>query len=167
MTARRAVVIGIGNSYRRDDAVGLVVADHIGRTAGPGVLALCCDGEPTTLIQAWSDVDIAVVVDAVVGSSAPVGGLCRMVVTAQDAARRFERAPGGSGSHGLGLPEAIALARALDLLPRRLVVLGVEVADVRTGVGLSPPVAAAVADVVAAAHRELDEVVDGNLVMRS
>ncbi len=45
-------------------------------------------------------------------------------------------------SHGLGLGEVIGLAGALGSV-RRLVFLGVEVADVEMGHPLSPPVAEA------------------------
>ena len=47
-------------------------------------------------------------------------------------------------THGLGVVEAVRLAAALDRLPRALVVLGVEAADVGVGPGLSPQVAAAI-----------------------
>jgi hydrogenase maturation protease len=51
--------------------------------------------------------------------------------------------------------EAVELARVLERLPAHLVLYGIEVGDVRNGVGLSPPVAEAletlVDDLVAAA----------------
>ncbi len=56
------------------------------------------------------------------------------------------------GSHSLGLADAIALGRAVQRLPRRLVIVGIEVQEASPGEGLSPPVAAKVeqaADLVA------------------
>jgi hydrogenase maturation protease len=44
----------------------------------------------------------------------------------------------------LGVPEAVELARALDRLPARLVLVGVELADVTAGAGLTEAVARAV-----------------------
>ncbi|MFF4650767.1 hydrogenase maturation protease [Streptomyces sp. NPDC001380] len=51
---------------------------------------------------------------------------------------------GQASSHGLGLGEAVELARALDRLPGRLVVYAVEGRDTSCGTGLSEPVAEAV-----------------------
>ena len=58
-------------------------------------------------------------------------------------------------THGLGVVEAVRLAVALDRLPRALVVLGVEAADVGVGPGLSPQVAAAIPALVGAVLAEL------------
>jgi hydrogenase maturation protease len=127
------VVIGVGNPYRRDDAVGLIVADAVARR---GVHAVQSDGEPAGLLLAWEGADLAVIVDAVVCEPATPG--------------RIHRTPalpamhGGMSSHSLGIPAAVALATALDRMPRRLVVYAVEAADVGLGVGLSDPVSHAV-----------------------
>lgn len=53
--------------------------------------------------------------------------------------------------HGLGA--AIELARALDRLPGRLVNLAVEGTDFDLGLGLSPPVAAALPELAARVAR--------------
>jgi hydrogenase maturation protease len=46
-------------------------------------------------------------------------------------------------THGLGIGEAFALARAVDRLPPTLVVYGIEAGDTGDGVGLGAAVAAA------------------------
>jgi hydrogenase maturation protease len=53
---------------------------------------------------------------------------------------------------------AVELARALDRLPRRLWIVGVEAVGFEHGAGLSPPVAAAVPAAVAAVLGCLAEV---------
>ena len=66
--------------------------------------------------------------------------------------------PGGktaASSHALGIPDALRLGQALDRIPGRLLVFAVEAGTLDTGVGLSPPVADAVPDVVDAVLREL------------
>ena len=70
MKAGRRVVIGVGNDYRRDDGLGpLVVAALTDRQADDPRLAevdlRVSDGEPTRLIDLWTDADLAIVVDAV------------------------------------------------------------------------------------------------------
>ncbi|HZE15294.1 MAG TPA: hypothetical protein VE197_06035 [Mycobacterium sp.] len=53
-------------------------------------------------------------------------------------------------SHSLNVAEVFALGQALDRVPDQMVVFTVEAADTGHGVGLTPQVAAAVPEVVAA-----------------
>ncbi|NUT54028.1 MAG: hydrogenase maturation protease [Saccharothrix sp.] len=131
MTA--AVVVGVGNEFRRDDGVGPAVARAVARL---GVPAEISDGDPVRLMEAWGQAEVVVVVDAIRCTPARPGHVHRVSV-----AGAGEPA---TSSHGFGVPEAVELARVLDRLPRRLVVLAVEVSDVAFGSGLSTPVAAAV-----------------------
>jgi hydrogenase maturation protease len=136
----RIVVIGVGNGSRRDDGVGWVVASEAARRLGDVVEVRWCDGEPARLLDAWTDAELAVVVDAVRRGAEP-GSIC--VLTADDAAVTTPAAP--LGGHALGVGQAVALGRALGLLPRRLVVVGIEGRDYGVGEGLSAPVLTAVA----------------------
>lgn len=139
------VVIGVGNEFRRDDGAGpQVVARLRDRVAGRVRLELS-DGEPVRLIEAWAGAELAVVVDAVRADPAQAGRIHRVVIDAAHAA-----AGQNVSSHGLGLAEAVGLARALGLMPGRLIVHAVEAADFRFGLGLTPAVAAA-ADALAEA----------------
>jgi hydrogenase maturation protease len=143
------VVIGVGNPYRRDDGVGPAVAEEIGRLGLPGTCVVVTDGEPSRLLDAWTGTDVAVVVDAALLRDPAPGRVHRLPV---------EGLPGGvaaSSSHGLGIPEAVELARALDRLPARLVFYTVEIDEAGYGTGLSAPVAAAVPSVVDAVLAEL------------
>jgi hydrogenase maturation protease len=146
-----ATVIGVGNPFRRDDGIGPAVVEAIARLDRPGVTTALSDGEPTQLIEAWTGMDLAIVIDAVRCDPAAPGRVHR---TGLD---DLAAGTGQSSSHGLGIPEAVELARVLDLLPARLVVYAVEAGDVDFGTGLSVAVAAAVPTVVAAVVRELDE----------
>ncbi len=83
-----------------------------------------------------------VVVDAIVAGDPP--GTVHVVTDLG----RLPGAQPGASSHGGGIAEAIALGRALEQLPDRLFVIGVEPAAVGHGEVLSPPVAAAVDAVV-------------------
>ena len=114
-----------------------------GNRLPPTVELVETDGEPSRLIDAWTDVDLAVVVDAVSSSAAPG----TIHIWRDD--RKIARSAPSTGSHALGVADAIALGHALDRLPRTLVVVGVEVADTSPGHGLSPAVAAVIDDAVA------------------
>jgi hydrogenase maturation protease len=108
------------------------------------------DGDPTGLIDAWDGADLAIVVDALSPQTTP-GKVHRLEV---DPASDQRPAPVVS-SHGASPGQAVALARALDRLPRRLVLYGLEGQTFSPGLGLSPAVEVSVA---ALSDRILDEV---------
>ncbi|MFJ1704956.1 hydrogenase maturation protease [Kitasatospora sp. NPDC088346] len=141
----RVTVIGVGNEYRRDDGAGWAVvallAERAGRMPLPGRPALVvCDGDPARLISHWDGAELAVVVDAAHAHPGQPGRVHRLELSGGPLAR----SEGAASSHGLGLGDAVELARELDRLPRRLVVYAVEGADCSPGTGLSAPVRAAV-----------------------
>jgi hydrogenase maturation protease len=142
------VVIGIGNEYRRDDGVGLTVAEEIAKRELPGLRVLTSIGEPGAILDAWTGASVAVVVDAAVGERSKPGQI-----------RRW--APGDDAesavvsSHALGLPQTYALGQALGQIPDKLVVFIVDVVNTGHGVGLTPAVAAAIPDVIEAVIAEL------------
>lgn len=135
---RPALVIGIGNPDRGDDAVGVQVARQVA-AEHLDVLALEFD-DPSEALDAWAPEDTVIVADAV--SSGGRAGDIHVVDAAE------QRLPAGNwsagGTHALGLAAVIELARTLDLMPRRLVVVGVEAGQVDHGAALSEAVQAAV-----------------------
>ena len=133
------MVIGVGNEFRGDDGAGLVVIDLLGQWLGDRVRLVKSDGEPASLIDAWRDADLAIVVDAVACDPATPGRTHLLELEAGDEAG-LRRAV---SSHGLGIGTAISLGRVLRLLPGKLIVRAIEVADVNFGGGLNSPVKAA------------------------
>jgi hydrogenase maturation protease len=135
------VVIGTGNPFRHDDGVGAEVLARLRQVLPAEVRLAECDGEPTGLLATWTGARLAVVVDATAPAGAP-GSVHRFEIRhgEGDVPDRAHRA----SSHALGIGDAVRLARTLGRLPARLVVLGVEAADLEHGPGLSPPVRAAV-----------------------
>ncbi|MFF0745438.1 hydrogenase maturation protease [Streptomyces sp. NPDC004111] len=177
MSARpRIAVIGVGNEFRRDDGVGPAVIARLRtryakRGAGPdfaGGVAdedaafagrttpaepdfAVCDGEPARLIGLWEGADLAFVVDAAHAHPAVPGRVHRLELDAVTPDR-----PSGTSSHGLGLGEAVELARILGRLPSRLVVYAVEGGDTGHGPGLSPAVASAAVTVARRIEHEVE-----------
>ncbi len=139
------VVIGVGNPFRRDDGIGWAVVSRLSDPAGRGewppgeVDFAVSDGEPARLIALWEGAELAVVVDAARVSSGCPGRVHRLELTG---APWPQAVP--ASSHGLGLGDAVELARALDRLPAGLLVLAVEGQDCTLGTGLSAAVSAAV-----------------------
>lgn len=141
-------IIAIGNEYRRDDGVGMVALRRLTDVIPPETDLTCVDGEPSRLMDAWAGSRLAILLDAALCVPAHPGRIHRSTVIGVDG-------PASTSSHGLGVPEAVELARVLDRLPERLVVLTVEAADTGYGSGLSPLVEAAVPALVAAVLAEL------------
>jgi len=137
-----ALVIGIGNPDRGDDRAGRAVARLLRETPPPGVEIVEHDGEATSLMACFDGAGAVWLIDAS-SSSSPPGTVRRFDATAAP----LPAGKVGVSSHGLGVSEAIELARALGTLPARCVVYAIEGASFEAGAPLSPEVAAAVAEV--------------------
>lgn len=144
MTAARTVVVAVGGPHG-DDAVGHLVADRLGDAA----VVRVAGGDPAALLEAWTGAQLAVVVDAV-RSGAPPGTLHRLDGHVAAGARSA-----AWSSHGPGVGAAIALADALGRLPARIVVIGIEIADITPGAPVSAAVRAAVPRAAHAIRGEL------------
>jgi hydrogenase maturation protease len=148
VTDAPAVVIGIGNDYRRDDGVGLAVAAILADTEPSGVRVVTCAAEPTAVLDAWDGSRIAVLVDAAVGAAPGQVRTCSLE-------ELVETSP--VSSHDMGLRQTFALARALGRAPDRVAVVSIGVADTGHGIGLSPAVQAALPEAVGAVLRAVGE----------
>ncbi len=145
-----AVVVGLGNRYRRDDGVGVAVADELNGLALPGVRVVTGIVEPMSLLEAWSGAGLAVLIDAAAATTTPAPGRVRRCGLGDVATCD------GLSSHGVDLVRTHALGEALGRVPGELVLLTVEVADTGHGTGLTPRVERAVPDVVGMASAEID-----------
>lgn len=166
MSAARRLFIGIGNPLRGDDVAGLLAARALRRlkdlgvsrtpnpsaSDGEGVEVRELEGEPVDLIEAWEGAGFVIVADAVASGAEP-GVVHRIDASAGP----LPAALAGHSTHALGLAEAVELGRALERLPRRLVVYGIEAARFEAGAEPSAAVLAAVERVAAAAVEELRE----------
>ena len=144
------MLIGLGNSHRCDDGVGRVVARRGREAQSPGVLVREETGEGTALMEAWKGADAVVLVDAVQSGDAP-GTIHRFDAQAQSIPARFFH----YSTHAFSVAEAVELARALNQLPPRLVLYGVEGKDFSFGETFSPEVAAVVDEVLSRVSREM------------
>lgn len=135
------VLIGLGNEWRRDDGVGPALTALLASRVEPEVRVVDLDGDPARVIEVWDGAELAVLVDAVRSGAAP-GTLFRTEVGSTSSAVSLPAGTTDPSSHGLGVGEAVDLGRVLGRLPDRLVVHGVEAADLGDGPGLSPAVAA-------------------------
>lgn len=125
------MVIGVGNPYRNDDAVGLVVARRIRELNLQGVTVIEANGEGASLIDAWQGADNVILIDAVCSGKEP-GTIHRFDVHRQNLpAQLFNHS-----THSFGVAAAVELARALNHLPQHLIVYGIEGKDFNAGITL-------------------------------
>ena len=117
----RILVIGAGNEYRSDDAVGLVVARRLRQLSLGNVTVIEASGEGTDLMESWKGADRVIIVDAA-SSGAKPGTIHRIDARAQ-------RIPTGLlrySTHAFSVGEAVELARTMNRLPSRMVIYGIE-----------------------------------------
>lgn len=137
------LVIGVGNEYRHDDAVGLAVARALKNKSLSGATVLESTGEGTDLIETWANEDRVVLIDAVLSKAVP-GTLHQINVSGRPLPTDFFT----HSTHAFGVAEAVELARTLNCLPPHLLFFGVEGKDFAAGIGLSLEVERAVPLVV-------------------
>jgi len=145
----RVLVIGVGNEYRGDDAVGLAVARRLRESPMPQVAVTEATGEGGRLIEAWSGYGAVVIIDAM-RSSAEAGTVRRVDVTSEPAPACFSH----RSTHAIGVIDAVEVARAMGRMPGPVILFGIEGACYGAGAALSPQVAAAVPAAVEAVSRE-------------
>lgn len=143
-------VIGVGNPFRSDDAVGRVIVEKLREHLPEGISSLEETGDGAELLDAWSETDYVILIDAVC-SGAPPGTIHRLDAREEKLPSWFSRV----STHAFGLAEAIELARAMGEMPAELIIYGIEGLDFSAGTELTPEVAEAVPK---AAHLILQEI---------
>ncbi|HLX62964.1 MAG TPA: hydrogenase maturation protease [Planctomycetota bacterium] len=137
--ARSVRIIGIGNAFRHDDAAGLIVARQIALRAPPEIDVIEHKGDGAALIDAWRGADNVILIDAL-QSGCATGTILQLNALATPVPSAYFCC----STHAFNVAEAIELARALNLLPARLELFGIEGRDFSSGEGLSAEVERAI-----------------------
>jgi hydrogenase maturation protease len=132
---RKTLLIGVGNEYRSDDGVGLVVAREIHEKLIPSVIVKEESGEGAALMEAWQGFQNVIIVDAV-SSGAMAGTIFRIDANKETVPLKFFH----YSTHAFSVSEAIELARAMNVLPLKSVVYGIEGINFAAGTTISLPV---------------------------
>ncbi len=132
------LIIGVGNLYRCDDAVGILIARNLESRKTERMDIKEQSGEGTSLMEVWKDCDRVFIVDAV-SSGAPCGSIHRLNASESIPSRFFS-----CSTHNFGVAEAIELARTLNQLPEHLQLFGIEGKNFEPGEVLSPEVESAI-----------------------
>jgi hydrogenase maturation protease len=147
----RVRIFGIG-SPSGDDQAGWLTVDALlacGVISGEGIRIDKLDRPGANLIALLSDVDRVILIDAM-QSDGQIGRVQRF--DRQD----WPRYGQGLSSHGLGVLDALSLARELGGLPSRLDLYGIEIGLALPGQGPSLPVQTAAQTLARMIADELD-----------
>jgi hydrogenase maturation protease len=145
------LLIGIGNEYRSDDSIGLVVAQEIREKQLSSIIVKVESGEGAALMEAWQGFQNVIIVDAV-SSGAKPGTIFRIKASEEIVPAKFFH----YSTHAFGVAEAIELARAMKVLPPKLVVYGIEGATFTAGVDRSSVVKEAAGQVIEQIMEEIE-----------
>jgi hydrogenase maturation protease len=133
------LVLCLGNPLRRDDAVALRVADALEREPPPAAAIERSARSGLYLLDEMEGFDRVVVVDAIRTAGGVPGAVHSVALEELHSA-------GGPSPHAIGLPSAVAAARAAGApVPVHVRIVAIEVADLEEiGEGLTPEVRRAI-----------------------
>ncbi len=152
LSYQKTLLIGVGNAFRGDDAVGIYVAQQLASRDLSDIVVETQRGEGATLIERWRAHRRVFLVDAVAPAGSP-GRILRIEAHKSPISIELFH----TSSHAFGVLEAIELSRALDTLPKELIVYGVEGGCFEEGAELSEKIETAANLVV---EQILDEIWD-------
>lgn len=145
-------MIGVGNLLLKDEGVGvhLIQALQKAPPTGKGDLMIIDGGTCPDAFQLLPEgIDRLIIVDAVRGGCAP-GTIYRF--TPQD--RRF-RTGRVTSLHQLGLAEGLHMMEHTGLMPRDVVIIGVEPKEIGWGLEMSPELQQRVPQIIDLVDKEI------------
>lgn len=148
-------IVGCGRSHRRDDQLGLRVADALAARPPPGAAVAASEAPGADLLTDLEGVSLLIVVDAQrAGGKTQPGTRGRWIVASRtrsvDVPPLDElRRDATRSSHFLSVADALTLGAQLSLLPPEVWIYTVAAADFGYGEELTPAVAAAIPGLVA------------------
>lgn len=147
----RAVVLGVGNTIRADEGIGVRVVEALEREYAlpDGVVAIDAGTSSMEMLEDISDLDFLLVIDAVNDGKLP-GSLIRL--SGDDVPVFFRR---NLSPHGIGLSDVLAALELLGKTPKETIVLGLQPVTMELSLDMSAQAAACVPQLVAQVVEEL------------
>jgi len=150
------LVLGLGNPLLGDDGAGLVLLSELQRACGePGARVEFLDGgtQGLMLLDRVAGRRALLILDAV-----SLGAAAGAVHVLRDKEALGLDSHHARTVHEGNAAELLAAALLLGECPEQVFVVGIEPANLRSGIGLSEPVAAALPSALAAAREIISEV---------
>ena len=143
----RALVLCCGHMDRGDDAIGPLCAAALEELKVP---TRTLEGASSQLMDAFQQAEHVIVVDAIVSGKVAPGTLH----VSESADPQFAPETARCSANGLGLHQAVRLARALHCLPESLTLMGLEATQFDWASTLSAPIAASMPQLIAAVMQQ-------------
>lgn len=143
--------IAVGNRFRGDDGVGYEIIERLRTRKIPGAEFIESTGEGAALMEILNKKPLVFLFDAVC-SGAQAGTIFHFEAHRESLPSKFFN----YSTHAFSVAEAIEMARALNQLPARLIVFGIEGENFAAGAGLSEKVEEAIEKVVSNVLMELE-----------
>lgn len=140
------IVVGIGNPYRGDDAAGWVVIDALAKKA-LDIPLIKQRGDVAELLDIFSRFAHVYLVDACIGIDA------WQRIDVHQTPLVLENHP--TSTHGFSLSQAIALAKNLSMLPKKIIIYAISGEQYAMSDGLSPSTNKMIAEVIDAILKEI------------
>jgi hydrogenase maturation protease len=141
-------IIGLGNPFMGDDAVGVLVARQLLPYASSHVSIVEGELAGLNLLHDMAETDTLILIDAVL-SHAKAGTIVRFILPHDlEKLGTFSWGTSTASTHDFGLAEALTLAHTLDVLPPQVILFGIELEQFQPGHVLSPEVSRAMTDVI-------------------
>jgi len=136
-------IIGLGNAFKGDDAVGLLAARRLRARMDDRVEVIEAEMAGVEIMEFMEGARVVILIDAARSGQVP------------GTIHRFNASDGPvsplvfpRSSHAIGALDAVELARTLGTLPPIVIVFGIEAGDTGAGQPLSPAVAEALDEIV-------------------
>lgn len=152
------MIIGIGQIYRSDDGIGLIVAERLRSLLGhrEDICVLNYQGDLIHLMELWSGTSMVILIDSIQPQGRP-GSIA--LFAAHE--RSLPTICWQTSTHSTGLSEVIELAKVLGNCPPALYVFGIEGKNFQIGDTLTSSVAKS-SDVLISRIRQIIE--NGNRI---
>lgn len=139
----KTLIIGIGNEFRSDDAIGIVILRKLKEKIGNKAKVLEHSGDGASLMESWKDASKVILIDAVAFGASP--GTIHFI----DAVKtKFPKETKHHSSHLFGAADAVETARVLKKLPPVFHIYGIEGKSFEMGTKISQEVIEAAEEVM-------------------
>lgn len=117
----KTLVIGIGNEFRCDDAIGIITARKLKDKKNENFDVAENNGDGASLIDRWTGYETVILIDAVKFNNNP--GRVHVIDPNN---KPLPKDISLDSSHLFNIPEAIETARVLKRLPGNIIIYGIE-----------------------------------------
>ena len=151
--SKKIAVIGLGNTLRRDDGIGVVILESLlNHYQRANIDYLNFGSASFDLLHRLQDYDIALLIDGISAGTLAAGQLKIFILDEAS----FSEEDGAISSHELNLKDIFKLAQKLQI-KTKIYVAGIQVEDVSFGLSLSSALSSKLADLTKQVDKFIEE----------